>query len=80
MLLQPRHDLDQIAGAVANIELEFQNPIPAVAARSGRSRKAEDIGAAGDAAAGSRLNGRGRDFLEGQHVKEDRETLDLFFE
>lgn len=46
MLIQTRHDLDKIAGAMAEIELHGQDCIPAIFACTGRTRKTEDIGAA----------------------------------
>ena len=49
MLLEPRHELDEIAGAVAVVELRPQY-LPAIAAGAGRAGQREKIGPAGDAA------------------------------
>src|SRR5262245_47061659 len=49
VLLQARHDLDEVAGAVAVVELVHQDAVPGVAAGAGRARQAEDIGAVGQA-------------------------------
>ena len=49
MLLQPRHDLDEVAGPVAVVELPLEDVVPGVAAGAGRARQAEDVGALRDA-------------------------------
>ena len=46
MLLQPRHDLDEIARPVARIELLLQNAVPAVLHRAGRAGQGEEERAA----------------------------------
>src|SRR6476659_4142140 len=61
MLVQPRHDLDEIAGPRAVIELRRQNAVPAVAAGTGRARQAEDEGRIGDARGGAALHRGGAD-------------------
>ena len=43
MLVEPRHDLDEIAGPVAVIELVHQDLVPGVPAGAGRARQAENI-------------------------------------
>ena len=70
-LFQARHDIDEIAGPVAAVELPLENAVPRVLAGSWRPRQTEDIGAVGSAAAGARLDCRRRDALEREHV-EDR--------
>src|SRR5215475_9038361 len=50
MLLKPRHQLDQVAGAPAAVELPFENIVPAVAAGAGRAGQGEEVGATGDPA------------------------------
>ena len=40
MLVQPGHDLDEIAGPRAVVELRGQNAVPAVAAGAGRAKQA----------------------------------------
>ena len=44
MLVEPRHDLDEIAGTRAVIELGGEDAVPGVAAGARRSRQAEDKG------------------------------------
>ncbi len=53
VLLQPRHDLHEVAGAVADVELLLENPVPAVLHRAGRAGQGEEIGAVRDAGAGA---------------------------
>ena len=53
MLLQPRHQLDEIAGLVAAVQLEFQDAVPGILAGAGGAGHGENIGALGDAAAGA---------------------------
>ncbi len=65
MLLKPGHDLDEIAGHMAVIELILQNLIPAVAAGARGARQAEDVFASGDAGGRPRLHGRGADLAKG---------------
>src|SRR5882672_6392076 len=77
MLLQPRHQLDQVAGPEAAVELPFENIVPAVAAGAGRAGQGEEIGAAGDPAGGPALDGRGLDLLVGEHAEQLAEALDL---
>ena len=45
VLFQPRHDLDEVAGLVADVELPFQDAVPAVLHRAGRAGQGEEIGA-----------------------------------
>ena len=64
---------------MARVQLEFQNAVPCVAARAGRSRQAKDIGAACHTRTGARLDRRCRNLLVRQHVKENCEAFDIFF-
>src|SRR5690242_14574691 len=57
MLVEARHDLDEIAGARAVVQLGFQDAVPAVAAGARRARQAEDEGRAGGACGGAALDG-----------------------
>ena len=59
-LFQARHDIDEIAGPMAAVELPLEDAVPRVLAGSRRARQAENIGAVGRAAAGARLDGRRR--------------------
>ena len=57
VLVEPRHQLDEVAGPVAVIELVHQDFVPGVAAGAGRARQAEDEGRVRDARGGARLDG-----------------------
>ena len=65
MLLQARHDLDEIAGTVAVVELPLEDVVPRILAGAGRARQAEDVGALRQAGAGARLDRGGAHLLEG---------------
>src|SRR4051812_46502801 len=80
MLVQPRHDLDEIAGTGAVVELGFEDAVPAVAAGTGRTWKAEDVGCARDAGRGAALDRRCADLGVAQHVECDRETVHALLE
>ncbi len=47
VFIEARHDLDEVAGAMAVVELRVQDPVPGVAAGSGRARQHEDVGGVG---------------------------------
>src|SRR4051794_9332507 len=78
---QPRHKLDEVAGAMAAVELVLEDTVPAILHRAGRSRQGEDIGAARHAGAGPRLDRRGADRLIAEPAEQlpepgDRLVLD----
>src|SRR5579863_3549048 len=77
MLLQPRHELDEVARPVAVVELMDEDSLPAVAAGAGRAGEGEEVGAAGDPAGGSAMDRRGADLLVAQHAEELAEAGDL---
>ena len=77
---QPGHDLDEIAGPVADIELPFQDAVPAILHRAGRAGQGEQIGAACNPGTGARLHRGGADLGIGNLVEERGEAVDLFFE
>src|SRR5260370_29878222 len=56
MLLEPRHELDQVAGAKTVVELVHENAVPGIAAGARRARQGEEIGAAGEDRKSTRLN------------------------
>src|SRR6185437_13289355 len=62
--VQARHELGEVAGSEADVELEAQDVVPAVLAGAGRAGQREDVGAVGDAGRGAALHGRGADLLE----------------
>src|SRR6476646_1170254 len=80
LALEARHDLDEAARAVAIVELQFEDAVPAILAGSGRPWQAEDESAVGHATASSRLHRRGADGLEAHHVEQRREAVDLLLE
>src|SRR5262249_50368806 len=80
LLLQPRHDLDEGARAVAIVQLILKDAIPGILAGAGRSRHAENVSAFGYPAAGSALHRRGADLLIAKHMEQRREAVDLLLE
>ena len=63
MLLEPRHQLHQVAGPEPVVELEYQDVVPGVLHRAGAARQRKQVGAAGNAAQRARLHRRGADLL-----------------
>src|SRR5215472_15549321 len=63
MLLQPWHQLDEVARTKPVVELVHENALPGVAAGARRSRQGEQIGAAGDPGGGAALDRGGADLL-----------------
>src|SRR5688572_25599810 len=80
MLLQTRHQLDEVAGPEAVVELMDEDVVPGVLAGAWRSRQREQIGAAGDAGDGARLDGRGPDLLEAEPAEQLAEAGDVLLE
>src|SRR6202167_1869419 len=76
VILQPRHQLDQVARPVAVVELG-RDDLPAVAAGAGRAWQREQIGSAGNAGGGATLDGRGADLLVAHHAEQLAEAGDL---
>ena len=58
MLLEARHELDQVAGPQPRVELVVQDALPGVAAGARRARQGEQVGAVRDPAEGPALHGR----------------------
>ena len=65
VLLQPRHDLHEIAGLVPVVELRRQDAVPGVPAGPGRARQREEIGPPRHPGAGPALHRGGADLPEG---------------
>src|ERR1700731_5241255 len=63
MLLQARHQLDEIARAEAVVELVDEDALPGVATGARRAGQREEIGAAGDTRRGPALDRRGTDLV-----------------
>ena len=80
MLVEPRHDLDEIARARAVIELRRQDAVPCIAAGAGRTRQAEDEGRVRDARGGAALYRGGADLGMAQHVEGDGKSIHPLFE
>src|ERR1700687_2066244 len=77
MLLQAGHQLDEVAGAKAVVELVDQNALPGVAAGAGRSGQGKQIGAAGDPGGGPALDRRGGDLLVAEPAEQLAKPGDL---
>ena len=80
MLVEPRHDLDEVAGPVAVVELVHEDLVPGIAAGAGRARQAEDIGRAGDARGRAGLDRRGADLGVAHHQEQGREAVHALLE
>src|SRR4051812_13848395 len=63
VLVQPRHDLDEVARVLAVVELLRENAVPGVAAGAGGAWQTEDEGRADEPGGGPRLKRRGADLV-----------------
>src|ERR1700691_5912443 len=79
MLIQPRHDLDEIAGPRAIIELGGENPVTAIAAGAWRTRQAKNKSGARHARRRPALDRRRADLGMAQHVKGDGKAVHPLF-
>src|SRR5271166_3570919 len=77
MRLQPRHQLDEVAGAEAVVELVHQDPLPGVAAGAGRARQGEEIGPAGNPGRRPALDRRGPDLVIAEPAEKLAKAGDL---
>src|SRR3546814_2122295 len=77
LFYQPRHQVDEIAGTMAAVELGRQYALPRVLHRARRAGEREDIGAARDHGAGARLDRRGADTLVAEPAKQLPEAGDV---
>src|SRR5262249_12627690 len=77
VLVEPWHDLDEVARPVTVVELMHQDLVPGVLAGAGRTRQAEDIGRIGEAGGGAGLDRRGADLAEADPQAVPREGLRL---
>src|SRR3569623_114521 len=75
VLVQPRHDLDEIARPRAVIELVGKDAVPAVAARARRARQREDECRARHPRCRATLDRRGADLGVTQHMKGDGKAI-----
>src|SRR5262249_5703264 len=80
VLVEPRHDLDEIARPITVVELVAQDLVPGVAAGAGRGRQTDDVSRAGDSGGGTRLHRRGADLAEAPHVEDGGEALHALLE
>src|SRR5262249_5736433 len=78
VLLQPGHQLDEIAWPKAVVELVNDYTFPGVATGAGRSRKGEQVGAAGDPGRRPALDRRGPDLFVAEPTEELAKSGDLF--
>src|SRR4029079_12394635 len=76
-LFQARHDINEIAGPMAAVELPLEDAVPRILAGSWRPRQTEYVGAVGRAAAGARLDGWCCGGSGRQDVGGDRDNLDI---
>src|SRR5260370_40293261 len=67
MLLEPRHEFDEVAGAKTVVELVHENAVPGIAAGARRAGQGEARGAAGDAGGRPAQDRRCADLLRAQH-------------
>src|SRR6516162_11611327 len=77
MLLQPRHQLDEVARAEAVVELVDEDALPGIAAGARRPRQGEQIGAAGDPGGRPALDRRGADLVVAEPAEKLAEAGDL---
>src|SRR5690242_1200746 len=77
MLLQARHQLDEVARAKTVVELVGEDALPGVAAGARRARQGKEIGAAGDPRGRPALDRRGADLVVTEPAKELAEAGDL---
>src|SRR3546814_16541544 len=77
LFYQPRHQVDEIAGTMAAVELGRQYALPRVLHRARRAGEREDIGAARDHGAGARLDRRGDDPLLAEPAKQPTAARDV---
>jgi hypothetical protein len=77
---KPRQQFDEVAGAVAAVELGVEDAVPAVFHGAGGAGQAEDIGAAGHPGAGAGLDGGGADALERQPAEQLAKAGDGLFD
>src|SRR5438874_11233281 len=70
MLVEPRHDLDEIAGPISIVELVDEAFVPGILAGAGRARQAEKLVRACGAGGGARIVCRGAalvvEFVQGE--------------
>src|SRR3546814_17325621 len=69
LFYQPRHQVDEIAGTMAAVELGRQYALPRVLHRARRAGERDDLGAARDHGAGAPLDSRGADTLLAEPAK-----------
>jgi len=74
---QPRHQFNKVTRHETIVELVDEDIVPGVLAGPRRARQSEQIGAAGDARGGARLDRRGLDLLEAEHAEQLAEAGDF---
>src|ERR1700712_2778847 len=79
-LFQPRDQLGEVAGSVAQVELLLEDPVPAIATCAGGAGQREQIGAARHAGQRARLD-RGRaDLWKAEHAEQLAKARDGFLD
>src|SRR3954454_25160065 len=79
MLLQTRHQFDEVARPVSTIQLPAQNLLPTIAASARRAGQSEQVSPARNAAGGSALDRRGLDLAIADPAEQLPEARDLLF-
>src|SRR6516165_5085763 len=77
MLLQSRHQLDEIAGAKSVVELVHKNPLPGIAAGARRTRQRKKIGTTSHTRGCAALDRGGADLVVAKPSEELTKTRDL---
>src|SRR5580693_5971356 len=70
MLLQPGHQLDEVARPEAIVELVHEDALPGVAAGARRARQGEEVSAAGDPGRRPALDRRGPDLVVAERAEQ----------
>src|SRR5690606_15038848 len=80
MLVETRQDFHEVAWLVAVVELLAQDAIPGIAACAGRTRQGEDESLAYQPRSRTRLHSGCADFVEGEAMEDDGETVHTLVE
>src|ERR1700722_5403348 len=75
VLIEPGHDLDEIAGAIPVIKLMHEDSVPRVLACAGGARQAEDVSRPCHTRRGARLHGGRADLAMAHHEEEHGEGV-----
>ena len=79
MLLESRHDLDEVARTIPIVELFDEDVVPSILAGSRAPRQSEQVCAACNATGGAGLDGRCADLGEAEPSKQLTKARDFLF-